>query len=172
MTMNKSLSIKLDKIKEVHLLIALFVSVILFISGIIMPIFTISKMVVIKNHVSVLSGVWDLLQDGQYFLFLIITIFSIVFPIIKIYILYLILSPWHKTAKSIKLYLKFMHEYGRWAMLDVFVVAVILVSVKLKALAKVEIHLGLYLFTISILLNIVITHLTIKLIKNKKSVSV
>lgn len=159
---------KLDKIKGVHLLIALFVSLILFIAGIIMPIFTISKMVVIKNHVSVLSGVWELLLDGQYFLFLIITIFSIVFPIIKIYILYLILSPWHKTDKSIKSYLNFMHEYGRWAMLDVFVVAIILVSVKLKALAKVQIHLGLYLFTISILLNIVITHLTIQLIKNKK----
>ena len=41
---------------------------------------------------------------------------------------------------------------GKWSMLDVFVVALLLVSVKLGVLAKVEVHYGLYVFATSVLL--------------------
>jgi paraquat-inducible protein A len=51
-----------------------------------------------------------------------------------------------------------MHEYGRWGMLDVFVVAMVLVAVKLGALAKVEVHVGLYCFGVSVLLMMAIAH--------------
>ena len=50
-----------------------------------------------------------------------------------------------------------MHLYGKWSMLDVFVVAVLLASVKLAGLAQVEIHSGLYAFAASVLLTMLIT---------------
>jgi len=57
-----------------------------------------------------------------------------------------------------------MHEYGRWAMLDVMVVAVLIVTVKLGAVASIEVHYGLYVFGTAVLLLMLITkwvvHLT------------
>jgi len=54
-------------------------------------------------------------------------------------------------------HLHWMHLYGKWSMLDVFVVAVLLASVKLGALAQVQIHNGLYAFAASVLLTMLIT---------------
>ena len=54
-------------------------------------------------------------------------------------------------------HLHWMHLYGKWSMLDVFVVAVLLASVKLGALAQVQIHSGLYAFAASVLLTMLIT---------------
>ena len=50
-----------------------------------------------------------------------------------------------------------MHEYGRWAMLDVMVVAILIVSVKLGAIASIQVHAGLYIFGIAVLLIMFIT---------------
>ena len=44
-------------------------------------------------------------------------------------------------------------------MLDVFVVAILVASIKLGALAKVEIHYGLYTFATSVLLIMLTTYL-------------
>ena len=43
-------------------------------------------------------------------------------------------------------------------MLDVFVVAVLVASVKLGALASIEVHYGLYLFGFAVLLTMVAMH--------------
>lgn len=54
--------------------------------------------------------------------------------------------------------LNLIHNYGRWAMLDVLVVAILLVSIKLGAIASVEIHAGLYWFAASVLIVMFVTH--------------
>ncbi len=56
-----------------------------------------------------------------------------------------------------------MHEYGRWAMLDVMVVAVLIVTVKLGAIATIQVHAGLYIFGASVVLLMFITHRVVKL---------
>jgi paraquat-inducible protein A len=56
-----------------------------------------------------------------------------------------------------------MHDYGRWAMLDVMVVAVLIVASKLSVLASVEVHVGLYVFGLSVILVMLLTQSAIKL---------
>ena len=56
-----------------------------------------------------------------------------------------------------------MHEYGRWAMLDVMVVAVLIVTVKLGAIASIQVHYGLYVFGAAVMLIMLITHRVVKL---------
>lgn len=51
-----------------------------------------------------------------------------------------------------------MHDYGRWAMLDVMVVAILIVTVKLGAIASIQVHSGLYVFGLAVLLIMFITH--------------
>jgi paraquat-inducible protein A len=42
--------------------------------------------------------------------------------------------------------MNWVSHYGKWSMLDVFVVALLLVIVKLGVLATVEVHYGIYMY--------------------------
>jgi paraquat-inducible protein A len=124
---------------------------------------TLSKFIIVKNSFSVISGVLELLQNGQLLLFLIVTGFSILLPILKIALLFLLLTKLDSGTKNLKRTLHLMHEYGRWAMLDVMVVAILIVTVKLGAVASIQVHYGLYVFGSSVLLIMLITHRVVKL---------
>ena len=134
-----------------------------FLFGIATPMITVSTFIIVENAFSVLSGVFELLKNGQILLFIIVTAFSLVLPVIKIWLLYNILSSRHPTSAKIQRYLHLMHEYGRWAMLDVMVVAVLITTVKLGVIASVEVHVGLFLFATAVLLISFITHRVVRL---------
>jgi paraquat-inducible protein A len=139
----------------------------LLIAGFVTPMLTISKFWFINNSVSIITGVWQLLQDGHFFLFIVITSFSIILPIAKIALLFNLLHPNTTHPNRRKKLLHLMHDYGRWAMLDVMVVAILIVTVKLGAIASIQVHSGLYIFGIAVLLIMFITHQVIAL--NDKS---
>ena len=63
--------------------------------------------------------------------------------------------------------LNLMHDYGRWAMLDVMVVAMLIVTVKLGAIASIQIHPGLYVFGAAVLLIMLITQLTVSTLRTQ-----
>jgi paraquat-inducible protein A len=62
-----------------------------------------------------------------------------------------------KTAKHTK-HLKWLATYSKWSMLDVFVVALLVVSVKLGALAQVNVELGIYAFAASVFLTMLVSN--------------
>lgn len=119
---------------------------------------TLTKFFVLRNTVSVLSSIFTLLSSGSLFLFVAIFGFSVVMPVLKLRLIYVLIKAKGRIDATTKRWLHLMHEYGRWGMLDVFIVAVILVAVKLGALAKVEVHLGLYCFGTAVLLMMMLTH--------------
>ena len=129
----------------------------LLLTGLLSPVITLTKFVLIENTFSVLSGVIELLKEGKLFLFLLITGFSIVLPVLKLWILYRLVSKSAATEKSVRKLLHWMHLYGKWSMLDVFVVAILVVAVKLGAIADVEMRFGLYAFAASVLLTMYVT---------------
>ena len=129
----------------------------LLLTGLLSPVITLTKFVLIENTFSVLSGVIELLKEGKLFLFLLIAGFSIVLPVLKLWILYRLVSKSAAMEKSVRKLLHWMHLYGKWSMLDVFVVAILVVAVKLGAIADVEMRFGLYAFAASILLTMYVT---------------
>jgi len=141
----------------------LLAATILFIIGIVAPMMTISQFVLVQNSFSVLSGVMELLGNGQFLLFLVVAGFSILLPILKIGVLFALMSRRAQQSGKLSRYLHLMHEYGRWAMLDVMVVAILIVAVKLGAIVSVEIHYGLYLFGASVLLIMLVTRRVVHL---------
>lgn len=126
-------------------------------AGLVSPIITLKKFVMLENTFSVLGGVIELLQEGQLFLFLVITGFSIVLPLLKIGVLYRLLSVSAGRVGTLDSYLHWMHLYGKWSMLDVFVVALLVVAVKLGVVASVEMRFGLYAFAGAVILTMYIT---------------
>ena len=103
--------------------------------GLTAPVLTLEKFFIIDNTFSILSGLVQLLEEGRFFLFIIILLFSVILPIIKLWVLFRLLGS-TKTNESLHRYLHMMHQYGKWSMLDVFVVALLVVAVKLGATKK------------------------------------
>ena len=136
----------------------LLTATIFFAIGIVTPMMTVTKFFVFENSFSVLFGALELLLGGHFVLFLVVAGFSILLPLLKIYVLYNLLLPRNRSSRKTKQFLNLMHEYGRWAMLDVMVVAVLIVSVKLGAIANIQIHFGLFVFGASVLLIMLITN--------------
>ncbi len=145
----------------------LVVSSALLLIGFITPMLTISKFIVVRHSLSILTGVWQLLTEGQFFLFIIIALFSIVMPLAKIILLFNLLHPATRNPKRRTKLLHLMHDYGRWAMLDVMVVAILIVSVKLGAIASIQVHSGLYIFGAAVLLIMFITQQVVNLNETK-----
>ncbi len=144
-----------EKAKQLRIFI--WVATLLLFVGLISPVLTLSKFILVQNTFSVLSGVVELLKEGQIFLFLVIAGFSVVLPILKLRILYSLVSRSEAIQNKVKRQLHWMHLYGKWSMLDVFVVAVLVVAVKLGVIADVEMRFGLYAFAASVLLTMFIT---------------
>ena len=141
----------------------LIITLLCLIAGIWMPVLTISRLWILTDEVSVLSGLWQLLEDQQYFIFLLIFLFSIVLPVVKLYYLFMLSITSKISSHNYRKYLHLMHRYGRWSMLDVFVVAVLIVTVKLGALADIEIEPWMYFFTAAVVLLMLITSVMVSL---------
>lgn len=143
---------------------ALTLGALLFSLGISLPMLTISKLIIIRDSFSILTGLFDLLEGGQIIIFLIVASFSVVLPVLKISTLYLLLSKKTSRDKHNKI-LHAMHEYGRWAMLDVMIVALLVVTVKLGAIANIQVHSGFYVFASGTILLMIVTGKVSKLVQ-------
>ncbi|MCU7817556.1 MAG: paraquat-inducible protein A [gamma proteobacterium symbiont of Lucinoma myriamae] len=143
---------------------ATLLTLVLFFVSLISPLFTLEKFYFFANTVSLFSALWSLIGKGHLFLFLIIFVFSILFPILKLSV---ILYLWNSHAgATVQRLLKLIHQFGKWSMLDVFVVALMVVSIKLDAVAEMQIHYGLYLFLTSVILSIIISAISTRFLKN------
>ena len=140
----------------------LFTSILLL-AGFFIPMLTLTKLIVVSHSFSIVTGVWQLLQEGHFFLFVVVAGFSVVLPIVKIVLLFNLLHPNTTAPGRRKRLLHLMHDYGRWAMLDVMVVAVLIMTVKLGALASVEVKPGLYVFALAVFIIMFITYRVVKL---------
>ncbi len=129
---------------------------------------TITQFIVIRNDFSVISGITELWKAGQYILFIVIACFSVVVPLTKIALLFKLLQNDNRPHPIKMKLLRLIHDYGRWAMLDVMVVAMLIVTVKMGAIASIQIHPGLYVFGVAVLLIMLTTQSTVKLLENQQ----
>jgi len=123
----------------------------LFGAGIFFPFFHVTKFWVFDDAVSVVGGIITLFREGEFFLFVILTLFTLVFPCVKLGLLGVIwLEREHNLAKVQRLH-SWVESLGKWSMLDVFVVAILIVAMKSASIAEIHIGFGLYLFTFSVI---------------------
>jgi paraquat-inducible protein A len=148
----------LSRTKSRVLAILLLIAAALLVAGFVTPMMTITKLVFFSDSFSLLLGIYELYQSEHYFLFVLVGAFSVLLPLFKVLVLFRIVLFSHYHSEKLGRLVYLMHEYGRWAMLDVMVVAILLVTVKLGAIASIEVHSGLYLFGVAVLLIMVITH--------------
>ncbi|MFN0006261.1 MAG: paraquat-inducible protein A [Planctomycetota bacterium] len=123
--------------------------------GLCLPLMHVEKMLFWENSYSVVTGVFGLAQDGQYVLATVVFFWSVVFPIAKLALLYWL---WFGRAGANQRasVLAWLDKLGKWSMLDVYIVAVLIVAVKLGPLAEVTVEPGLYVFGAAVLLSMIV----------------
>ena len=134
----------------------LVVAFALFGCGVFFPFFHVTKFWVFHDAVSVVSGIVSLFREGEYFLFAILTLFTLVFPCVKLALLGVIWAERDHDLARVRRLHSWVEHSGRWSMLDVFVVAILIVALKSADVAELHIGAGLYLFTVSV----IVTQLT------------
>jgi paraquat-inducible protein A len=107
---------------------------------------------------TVWDGVVSLAQANQYFVALIVFLASIVIPVMKLAgLLYLVIAARFKLGRRLRgrtrIY-RFIDVIGPWAMLDVFLLAVLVALVKLEKLATILPGPGLAAFAAVVVLTI------------------
>ncbi len=129
---------------------------ILLVTGWVLPIMTVERLLFLSNEISILQGVAELWSEDEIFLAVVIGTFSVVLPAVK---LALALYLWfHAEAGSrrSRRTLTVLEMAGRWSMLDVFVVALLVVAIRTSLINDVTVHPGVYVFTAAIVLSLVV----------------
>lgn len=124
----------------------------LFAVGVAVPFFSVTKMWVFRDAVSVMSGLASLASANEWFLFAIIFLFTIVFPLVKLGVLTAVW--WYRSEDDVRAdrLLRWASSLGKWSMLDVFIVAILVVMLKTASVASMQVGIGVYLFTASVIL--------------------
>ncbi|MFM1891168.1 MAG: paraquat-inducible protein [Pseudomonadota bacterium] len=128
----------------------------LLLLGLWAPLLTLEKFYVFSNTVSLWSALVQLAAEGEWGLLLLVGVFSVVFPMAKLLLLLAIWNLEAATTARHRQHLKWLAAYSKWSMLDVFVVALLVVSVKLGALAQARVEYGIYVFAASVVLTMLI----------------
>lgn len=134
--------------------ILLTLATLLLIAGWLTPIMTVETLIFMGDEVSILDSVWRLLESREIFLFVVIFLFSVVFPLAKLLVAFYLWFLAPVTRPGFLKTLTWIETLGKWSMLDVFVVALIVVALQISIVTDVSVHGGIYLFTLAVTLSI------------------
>ena len=117
-----------------------------------MPFTAVTKLWLFENQISVYQGLIVLWKGDELFLFLILFVFTVCFPFVKINALLALWLYPGLAAERAKTFYKFVSNMGKWSMLDVFIVAILVLTVKSSGVANIKVGAGFFLFFISVML--------------------
>ena len=137
--------------------LAIVGSLALLLYGLQAPILTLEKFYFFSNTVSLLSALQQLASEAEWGLFVLVGTFSVVFPMLKSVALLLVWNFDPSHGERHRRHLRWLAAYGKWSMLDVFVVALLVVSVKLGSLAEARVEIGIYAFAASVVLTMLLS---------------
>lgn len=154
--------------QKVFVINLIFISMIALVTGWISPILEITAyqdIPVLGNTVfqyeskSILSALENIYASGKYLIFAVILLFTVITPVIKS-ILLLLLSQ-SQSLKFSEKSIKILSHIGKWSMLDVFVVAIIVTFFSMKAQGQTDasLQVGVYFFSLYVILSMICTYI-------------
>lgn len=113
-----------------------------------------------ENVYSLIGGIRKLYSSGSIGLALILFIFSVLFPFLKIFLIIVCTSriiPINVRMRHI--FIVFAEMTGKYSMLDVFVIAIMVILIKMKGTAEVLAEEGTFIFVAAVLLTMLAANL-------------
>jgi len=123
-----------------------------FIAGIFLPFTSVTKLWLFQDQISVYHGLIILWRAGELFLFLILFVFTLCFPLVKLTAMLVLWLYPRVGADHARTLFHFVSNLGKWSMLDVFVVAILVLTIKSSGVAHIRVSEGFFLFFVSVML--------------------
>lgn len=118
-----------------------------------------------ENEVSLYSGLADLWNRGEWLFFVVILVFSMLFPAIKLLAGLYVWARLDAGAAAAKRALGWVQILGKWSMVDVFVVALTVVAINITIVADVDVNAGIYMFCAAVFLSMIEMQLLERIIR-------
>lgn len=128
----------------------------LIVAGWLMPFMSVTTFFVFSGEISILDAMAQLVDAREFALFAIVALFTIVFPVAKFA---LAAHLWARAAPGDERgadRAAWLDALGRWSMLDVFLAALLVVSIKASGFSAVAVHAGVYLFAGGVMLSMLL----------------
>ena len=125
--------------------------------GLAMPAISVTSRAVFAREFSLLDGVAAFFDAEDYFLFVLVGLFTVALPAVKIAVglFAWAVGPDHGWAPRA---IRFFDRISRWSMLDVLVVAVTILVLEGSLINRADVGLGIVLFAGAVLLSAMATH--------------
>lgn len=133
--------------------LVLLASLALLALGLFLPAIEINSLFFLSREFSLVESVFSFLEAGDYFLFAVTFVFSILFPTFKI-VSGLVL--WHAadlTGSSAGKLLEVLTAASKWSMLDVFIIALVVLVADGRLLTGADIRVGAIIFSAAVLVS-------------------
>jgi len=133
--------------------LVLAVALVLLTLGLFLPAIRISSFIFISRELSLVEGVFTFLDSGDYFLFAVTFVFTILFPGFKIgtgLVLWYAADISGSWARSL---LNGLSVASKWSMLDVFIIALVVLVIDGRLLSDADIQVGAMVFSAAVLIS-------------------
>ncbi len=141
----------------------------LLVLGWLLPLMTIHRFFFLSDEISILQGVIELWRHDETLLAFVLVTFSMIFPLAKLAVALSLWSADRLDEAELARRVRWLAICGKWSMLDVFVVALVVVSVKLSLIADVEVHAGIYVFAGAIIVSMLCTDRILQLAQRRRT---
>lgn len=121
-----------------------------------LPVMTVRSLIVLSDGYSIIEGIVALLDGGDHLLALVILLFSIIFPSAKLVCAFYLWWAGDKRSAQFKRLLRWLETFGKWSMLDVFVIALLVVAAKSSWITEIDVEPGIIAFALAILSSMLI----------------
>lgn len=124
-------------------------------SSLFLPFVKVTKLFIFSEQITLIDAIGQLIKSGEVFIALVVVLFSIVFPVLKLCVIDYVWRGCDVASDQLIKGMKILEVAGKWSMLDVFVAALVVFSVKASVIANATSEIGLYLFATSVLLSMI-----------------
>ncbi|MDQ8697158.1 paraquat-inducible protein A [Hyphomicrobium sp. LHD-15] len=143
------LSRQISPFRNFVLSFLIILATVFFALGIILPVIRFTTVYVWTNEHSIATIIWALFENEEYFLTVVLFLFSIFFPFLKLfYLLTLVTSP-DIPPEFRKKSISTMEWLGRYSMTDVMVLALMIFYVNSSGYTEATVQPGVYFFAAS-----------------------
>lgn len=122
--------------------------------GVSQPIIKLTSFVFWSSEHSLMTTVWVLIKENQLFLGITVLLFSIIFPVLKLFYLVIVSTLPAEEIRKQGLRLRALEWLGKWSMHDVLVMALMIFFIKSQGVYDAASLTGVYFFTAAVVLMI------------------
>ena len=122
--------------------------------GVSQPMIKLTRFVFWSSEHSLITTVWVLIQENQLFLGITVLLFSIIFPVLKLFYLVVVSTLPAAEIQKLGFRLRALEWLGKWSMHDVLVMALMIFFIKSQGVYDAASLTGVYFFTAAVILMI------------------